>query len=239
MNKFVLPVTLLLGFAAAPAVAQDSTVHCTLPGELVASDATGDATNPAPGHDVLDVYVAEVPNDKDETKIYFTLTVNQATPQAVPLTSYQVSFMLDDGVDRFMLYNPYPLTPAATVFPGTDLMFAVGQNGADGYTIDGPADAESSASADGTITLVLSEKQLRQIKPGVALTNIAGVSQLNALATLDQDVSNAPGLYLIKGSESCAAKNAAAKHGSSLLAGAITPGLLLMLAGFAAFRRRI
>lgn len=256
MNKFFLPATLLLAISAVPAAfAQESTAHCSLPGELVASDATADAAliaapDPIPDHDVLDVSIAELANDSGEQKIYFTLTTAAGTvPAAVPLSSYQVKFFLKDGVERFVLFNPYPtpaqLNPATgLVIANSELMFAYGSNSVDPttgnstFSIDGAADAESSASG-GTITLVLSEKQLRQLQPGEIMTDISGISQFNgAVVTTDLDTSDVPGIYQIKGNDTCAAKRATLKQGSSMLAGAFAPGFLLMLAGVVAFRRR-
>ena len=256
MHKFFLPATLLLAFSIAPAAfAQESTAHCSLPGELVSSDATGDAAlilppDPIPDHDVLDVSIAELTNDSGEQKIYFTLTTAAGTvPAAVPLSSYQVKFFLKDGVERFVLFNPYPfpaeLNPVTGVLiPNSDLMFAFGSNSVDPttgnstFSIDGPADAESSADG-GTITLVLSEKQLRQLQPGEIITEISGISQFNgAVVTFDLDTSDVPGIYQIKGNDTCVAKRATLKQGGSILVGAFAPGFLLMLAGVVAFRRR-
>lgn len=255
MKTRFLTAALLAAIVAAPHVqAQDSTVHCSLPGEPITSDATGDAElvvvpDAIPDHDVLDVSIAQLPNDSGEVKLYFTLTIDAAAPAYVPLSSYQVKFFLKDGVERFVLFNPYPvpaaLNPVTGVLsPGSEFMFGYGQNGIDPatgnstFSIDGAADAESSANG-GTITLVLSEKQLRQLQPGEAISDITGVSQFNGFAvTTDLDVSDTAGVYLIKDPASCAAKNLVAKQGSSLLAGAFAPGFLLMLAGFAVIRRR-
>lgn len=255
MKTRFLMAALLAAILAVPSVqAQDGTAHCSLPGEPITSDATGDAAlivapDAVPDHDVLDVSIAQLPNDSGELKLYFTLTIDAAAPAYVPLSSYQVKFFLKDGVERFVLFNPYPtpaqLNPATgLLIANSDLMFAYGSNAVDAttgnstFTIEGAADAESSASG-GTITLVLSEKQLRQLQPGEAISDITGVSQFNgALVTTDVDVSDTAGVYLIKDPASCAGKSLAAKQGSSLLAGAFGPGFLLMLAGFVAIRRR-
>lgn len=238
----------LLFGATAYAAAQDSTAHCSLPGELVATDATGDATftalpDPIPDHDVVDVYIAELPNDAGEQKVYFTLKVEPTASAALPATSYQIKFYLKDGVERFVLYNPYPtpaeLNPAASlIISNSDLMFAYGHNEVDPVTgngtfsIDGPADAESSAAADGTITIVLSQKQLRQLEPGAVLTDIMGVSQFNgAVVTSDLDASDSLGSYTLKGNDTCTAtsKSAATQFGGAMGLGLMAPLALLVL----------
>jgi hypothetical protein len=248
-------VAAILAGTTALAVAQDSTTaYCSLPGELVSSDAAGDATlvglpSPIPDHDVLDVHIAEVPNAEGVQKVYFTLKIDPLLPAAFPLSSYQVKFFLKDGVERFVLFNPYP-TPAelnpvtGLLISNSDLMFAFGSNDVDPvtgngtFTIEGAADAESNAAADGTITIVLSEKQLRALQPGVELKDIFGVAQFNGIVvTTDVDASDALGTYTLKGNGSCsdaAAKGAFEKFGG----GAFGFLVLLPLLAFAGLRRR-
>lgn len=253
MKKFALSAGALALSLSFSALAQDSTAHCSLPGELITSDATGDATfivppSPVPDHDVLDVYIAELPNAAGEQKVYFTLTIDQAAPASLPTTSYQVKFFLKDGVERFVLFNPYPvpaqLNPVTGVLiPNSDLMFAFGSNGVDPtsgnptFSIDGPADEESSVSADGTITIVLSQKQLRALEPGAELKDISGVSQFNGAAvTFDLDTSDTAGSYTLRGNASCAA--ASGKAGVESFGGALGYGLLLPLFVMLGLRRR-
>jgi hypothetical protein len=234
--------TMLTGVAAH---ADAGSAYCSLPGELVADDATGDAAviaapDPIPGHDVKQVFIAEPASADGVDKIYFTLTVDSLGPAATPLSSYQVTFTTDDGVTRFALYTPYP-TPVA-VFSGQDLMFAyghdeVGPGGTGNFVIDGAAEPESTASADGTITIVLKKTSL-QLDEGGSLSSVAGVSQLNleGAGTLDVDSSDSTGFYEVHNG-GCAGSG---KSGSGLLmgAGGLAPGALvvLLLAGW--FRRR-
>lgn len=248
--------TLIL--ATSSAFAADDKTYCSLPGLVAATDAKGDATDPVvgaapypiPGSDVLDTFIAELPNDSGEEKVYFTVKVDSAAPQFLPGTSYQIKFTLKDGVQRFVLFNPYP-TPAATPIAGTELKFGYGHNGTSAtgptFTIDGPADAESSANPDGTITIVLSSKQIKQLKPGEIVSDVTGVSQFNGIAvTSDLDMSDAPGAYELQGNDSCKTKKSADakaetvsdKSGTSF-GGALAPGLLMLLLGIAGLRRRI
>ncbi len=241
MNRFSVLTMLAAGLTllgAAPVLAQEGN-YCTLPGELVAEDAAGDAgingaPDPTPGHDVLEVFIGESATADGVEKVHFTLKVDSVAPAATPLSSYQVEFTTDDGVTRFALYTPYP-APVA-VFSGQDLMFAYGHNevgtgGTSTFVIDGPADAESSA-AGGVITVVL-RKEVLLTENGGFLSNVAGVSQANfgGAGTLDVDTSDARGVYEVRGGASCAGKS-----GSGLLgAGALSPLLLIgfLVAGLA------
>lgn len=224
-----------LALCAMPLAAQ--TDRCTLPGELMSEDATGDAVIVAapdmvPGHDVLNTYVAELPSSDGVERIYFTLTVDRVAQAATPLSSYQVEYFTEDGVERFAFYVPYP-APAA-VFEGQDLMFGYGHNqvGAGGnseFVIDGMAEAESSASEDGTITIVLKKDVIAP--DGGLLTGVAGVSQLNfgGALTSDVDRSDAGGVYEVRG---------ACGGGKSGIFGAGSPSpVLLILLGAALLLR--
>lgn len=239
--------------------AQSSAPYCSLPGELVAMDAKGDASvgpvpTPIPGLDVLDVNVAELPNSDGIEKVYFTMNVDRQAQAATPATSYQVKFILADGVQRFALYKPYP-APSSQLEPatgkGSSLMFSYGHNevnpatGTGTFTVDGPADAESSASAGGSITIVLSDKEISQLKTGEIISEITGLSQINLVrATLNDDTSATPGVYQIKGNASCKGKSAEIKTAAvsdksgTNFGGAFAPGLLFAFTGLAALRRR-
>lgn len=212
LRQAAAAATMMLFAVAASA----QTDYCKLPGELMSEDATGDAViivapDPLPGHDVLQTYVAEVPSPDGIERISFTIKVNRLAELATPLSSYQVEFMTEDSVERFALYTPYP-TPVA-VFSGQDLMFAYGHNevgagGTSNFVIDGEAEAESNAAADGTITIVLRKDAIAP--DGGLLTSVSGVSQLNLMGsgTLDVDSSDAAGTYEVRGSSSCGASKA-------------------------------
>lgn len=231
---------ILLG--ATPALAQTGN-YCTLPGERVAEDATGDAgligvPDPTPGHDVLDVFIGETVNADGVEKVHFTLKVDSLPQADSPLSSYQIEFTTDDGVTRFALYTPYP-APVA-VFEGQDLMFAYGHNevgtgGTSSFVIDGAADAESSA-AGGVITIVL-RKEALLTENGGFLSNVAGVSQINfgGAGTIDVDTSDSRGVYEVRGGASCTGSG---KSGSGLVAGSLPAGALLLLALAGLARRR-
>lgn len=233
-NQAALAATLAL--CTMPLAAQ--TDRCTLPGELMSEDATGDAVIVAapdliPGHDVLNTYVAELPSSDGVDRIYLTLTVDRLAQAATPLSSYQVEYFTDDGVERFAFYVPYP-APAA-VFEGQDLMFGYGHNevgpgGTGNFVIDGAAEAESSASEDGTITIVLKKDAIAP--DGGLLSGVSGVSQFNFAGALTTDVdrSDAGGVYEIRGA-------CGKSKGGLFGAGALSPALVLLMA-LAAFARR-
>lgn len=220
--------------------AQTDTAYCTAPGELVSEDATGDAPGPIPadtGLDVLSVHIAEPFGDGADT-LHFTLKINRNAQGATPQTRYYVNFITSDGVERFVRYTPYPIPGAENAFSGADQMFSVGHIEDGSSVTDAPAEGESSADADGNITIVAKARTLA-LRPGDVITDIEGESAIyNIGGRVPVDTSNALGVYEVRGNASCEGKSAEAKQGSSLLAGAFAPGLLLMLAGVAALRRR-
>ncbi|MBI2383939.1 MAG: hypothetical protein HYV18_07710 [Gammaproteobacteria bacterium] len=231
----VLPLLL----AAPSAIAAPGDPYCSLPGLLVADDAAGDGDSPAPGHDVLQAWIAEPPQADGVERIFFTLKVDRLEQAATPQSRYYVNFALSDGVARWVRYTPYPLGPASAVFTGADQMWSYGHTeqtatGSSSVT-DGPADPASTASADGTITFVLPKEALPiDSETGEALINVVGEARIyNVSGTVAVDASDTPGVYELHGSASCTG------GGKGLLGvGAMPLATLLLLALPGLARRR-
>lgn len=236
--KSRLLVCALAALIPATAAAQTDTAYCTAPGELVVEDAAGDEIPvPNTGLDVLSVHIAE-PAGEGADMLHITLKIDRNSAGATPQTRYYVNFLTPDGVDRFVRYTPYPIPGAENAFSGADQMFSYGRVTADGSVTDGPADAASSAGADGNITFIVKTRSLG-LKPGDGIAGVEGESAIyNVAGRVNVDLTDTLGVYQVRGNETCAGKNAMLKQGSSMLAGAFAPGFLLMLAGVVAFRRR-
>ena len=236
-----LVASALLVLFPLSAFAQTDYAYCTTPGELVVEDAAGDFAPVAPpfdtGLDVLSVHIAEPAGDSAD-KLHITLTIDRNAMGATPQTRYYVNFVSPDGVERFVRHTPYPIPGAENAFSGADQMFSYGHIEDGSSVTDGEADPASSANADGTITFVVKTRSLG-LKPGDEIVDIEGESALyNVAGRVNVDRSDTLGLYAVRGNATCAGKSATLKQGDALLAGAFTPGLLLLLAAFAALRRR-
>lgn len=247
------PFSTLAAAAAAvvlcsPAVLAQDTAYCSLPGELMSEDAAGDATfagavpDPVPGHDVLSLHVAELPSADGIDRIYFTMKVDRLAEASTPQSRYLINFQTSDGITRFLRYTPYPLGPVSMVFTGADQMYSYGHfevnatTGQSTSVTDGPADAASSASADGTITIVLAKDKLPESAPGELLVNVVADSRIyNISGTIVVDKTDAAGVYELRGNASCAGGG---KSGSGLVAGGLPAGALLLLALAGLARRR-
>jgi len=169
---------------------------CQEPGVRILSDATGDALDNNPGHDIQWVSVAE-PRSLGAGKIEFVMKV--ASLQGVPAdTTWPIIFKGADGADHFVRMK--------TSLAG-DVSFGYGN----GTSVSGSAtaaDAASSFNADGTIRIVVSRDAVGAT-PGGNLTDflvrVRVESQTGSALTPD----NAPdslartGSYTVKGNENC------------------------------------
>lgn len=169
---------------------------CQEPGVRILSDATGDALDNNPAHDIQWVSVAE-PRSLGAGKIEFLLKV--AGLQNVPAdTTWPIVFKGADGADHFVRMR-------------TSLTGAVSFGYGNGTSVSGSAtaaDPASSFNADGTIRIVVPRDAVGAT-PGGNLTEflvrVRVESQTGSALTPD----NAPdslartGSYTVKGNESC------------------------------------
>jgi hypothetical protein len=243
----ILGLTAAAAWLPPAAVIAADTGYCSVPGELVAEDPSGDATlegaapDPAPGHDVQKVYAAE-PGGTNQFAL--TLKVDTLSPEPTPNTIYYVHFILDDGIGYFVSYDPYalvqaPQNPARNTRP----MFAYGHTeagvgGVSSLVTDGAADAESKSDPDGTITWYVTKTKMAALPTSTVAASmvgearaVIGTSVSGGLVTVVDD--SVPGDYVLRGNSSCGG----GKSGVLGLGALPLPGLLV-LAGLAALRRR-
>lgn len=230
----------------AGAFAATDFTYCSLPGELVSEDASGDAMLPVPGAglDVLTVHIAELADDPDN--LYFTLKIDRPSQAATPQTRYYVNFTTPDGVARFVRYTPYPVPGAENAFGGADQMFSVGHIQDGSSVTDAPAEAASSATADGNITIAVKTRLLGRLGAGDVISDIEGETAIYYVAgRAAADTSNALGAYQLQGSDSCKSRKAAeakseivSDKSATSFGGALAPALLLLL-GLTGLRRRL
>lgn len=228
-------IALLPRFAAAVLLALPTSFafgaepFCSLPGETVSEDEAGDpAVNGAvpdavPGHDVLSLQVAEPADDK----IAFTITVG-ASPAATPNTVYYAYFTADDGVPRYVSWNPYPV-PGESEFEYGHTEPNPAGTGPGQLTADGTPDTTSTADpATGVITIVVSRSKVAG--ESTELTGVyadaralIGVLGTGLVTPVDESPS---GFYEIRGYEACAKSGSAKSSTSALAAGSFGFGLL-------------
>lgn len=225
----------------SPVVLAQDTAYCSLPGELVSDEASGDATDPSGttpspvlAHDIEAIYFAE-PGTDAAGRLHVTMKVGEFPPVDPPNSIYQVNFVLADGVERFVSWAPYKRPDLPKFTYGHIEILATGTRST---VSDGPTDPESAATPDGTILWVLPVGKIPGLEPGANIDNIMGEARflfgVTTGVTLPTDTTSA-GFYTLRGNASCAG---AGKSGSGLVAGGVPAGLLLglMLIGLA--RRR-
>ncbi len=109
ITKLLTPVTGTL--PPAPMLGGDP---CKVPGDLLAVGVANSQSDKVPGHNVLDIYVAE-PDPKttnNADSFVFTMTVDSLA-LAVPETLYIYYFYLPDGSEHYVAYET-TTDPAAT-----------------------------------------------------------------------------------------------------------------------------
>ncbi|HUS23428.1 MAG TPA: hypothetical protein VM369_00645 [Candidatus Binatia bacterium] len=224
----------IAGLLAAPAFGSDG-ASCTLPGELVSEDATGDAADPAAGavpdplaqHDVQGVYVAEPPGSD---RIYFSIKVASLDP-IPPQSQYYVRFVLSDGLEYFVAFDPYaPPGEDAYTLGRRDPPATPGTSGS--LTTIGPAD-EGTNSADGFVTWGIRKDRLG-LEEGGTLESVFGQARVSLVAVVSSVDESPQGYYALNGGAGCSG----VKQGSGALVTGAVPAATLLLLGLAALGRR-
>ena len=169
---------------------------CVLPGITVLTDATGDATDLQPNHDLQSVSIAE-PNFGDgSNKLVFTIKV--ASLASVPAeTTWRVNFTAPDNnayyVDMRVVNVPTSANPKK-------INFKYGKGAAD----LGDAGVGSSYSPDGTIKLIIANSKVGNPAAGQSLTNITASVLLEGL-TVDGATATPAASYTLVGNNNCPA----------------------------------
>ena len=178
---------------APPPVPDDP---CHEPGVRILTDATGDAFDGNPAHDVQWLSIAE-PRDLGP-KLQFELKV--ASLESVPAdTTWPVVFNTPDGVDRWARMKTDALGQVS---------FGYG-TGTNPSVTGTAADAASTYGADGTIKIVVPRSALGNVQPGQSLTDFLIRIRIESGVGSAITPDNAPdslartGSYTVKGSENC------------------------------------
>ena len=173
--------------------------QCAEPGAIVVTDATGDALDHVPAHDIQQISVAE-PADPGPGKVTFILKVADLTV-VTPNTTWPINFKGANG-------NDYWVAMKADVTGAVSFSYGTGTNASVAGT---PADAASNFSADGTIRIVVPRTAFGNPAPGGILSSFLTRVRVELGPTgsaLTPD--NAPdslaggGTYRLVGSENCA-----------------------------------
>ncbi|MBV9611998.1 MAG: hypothetical protein JO091_05975 [Acidobacteriaceae bacterium] len=183
---------------------------CTGTGMTVVTDPSGDQTG-APANSQLDIqsisiaepYVsASTPN-----RLTFTMKVANLSTPVQPNSSWTIFFTAPNGTQYFVDMNTDGTSGTPVFEYGHTSTLATGTTQ---QNTDGAADAASTYSADGTITIVIDDSLVGGVKAGDTLVNINGRTQLlvGAAGTglLETADSTSAGRYILVGNAACAGK---------------------------------
>lgn len=235
----------LMSFVAAalllPAAVSAADGRCTLPGELISEDASGDdqlAPTGAGFADILSLHMAEPAGIPGMLVFTFRMTdLAVMPPDMVWMIRFSTDVPPDNGDEGYFVAMLTRPDAAARFVHGT--VTNVGGTNLRAFNPAGALDSRSSFNADGTMTLVLDKSEVPGLKVGQAVFGMVPlthritptdgtqpfaygfVSVGGALLAMD----DAPdGFYEVAGSETCS-------ESKSLIAsvGALAPATLLML----------
>ena len=182
--------TIVLPISAAPPVVDT----CTLPGDIIATDSTGDGT--ADDTDIVYLAVAEPPTH--EGHFVVTLKLANFTSGAPPATSfYPILFPSEDN-----LYIALDATQAVPRF--THGTYADITNGALQFTEAGTLDARSGFDADGTVRLVVPKTLFDDASTGAILAGFDARARVGAQSATSRDTAG-PADYTVRGTAVCSA----------------------------------
>ncbi len=187
---------------------------CSLPGILITTDPAGDQTgDPAtPQLDIRQISIGEPFLNKCTNQLVFTMKVADLSV-VPPQARWTIFFSRASGTEYFVSMNSDDTgNPTGVTFKYGHTM--IGTGGVRQLTTDGDADPESTFSADGTITIVVSNSKLTfnltpppatlpPPAPGDTFGNVNAITQQTIgvlLATID---STASGGYTLVGNRSC------------------------------------
>ena len=185
---------------------------CVVPGIQVFTNPSGHQTG-APANAQLNLlagYVAEpfisLSDGTQPQALVFTLKADNLSPTPQPNGSWKMFFTTADGKGHFADMNTFNVTPCFN-YGHIDNSSA----GVPTDVTDGPADAGSGFTTDGTITIILSTSKVGTPVAGQALGGIHGETQLlvGATAGLLLRVDSTPsGSYTMFGNAHCQANPA-------------------------------
>jgi hypothetical protein len=183
---------------------------CAGAGITVVDDPTGDQTG-APANSQLDIQSISISEKyvsaSTPSQLTFTMKVANLTNPVQPNSVWTIFFTAPNGTQYFVDMSTAGTGPAAVFEYGHTTTLA---SGTTQQVHDGSADASSTYSADGTITLVIADSLVGGVKAGDTLVNINGKTQIligaagtGLLETVD---STSSGRYILVGNAYCAGK---------------------------------
>jgi hypothetical protein len=168
---------------------------CTLPGDLVATGATGGEVDALAAHNVLNVYVAEPDPATTANVDTFTFTLTAADLSNIPPdTAYFVYFVLPDGSEYYVAYESTPATGASSPFTyGKIVVAEAGGTPATPSLLinyvpiqEGYADTGSTLdTANNKITFVLSKKKIDTYTEDQKLSQVYGEADIETTPIAD------------------------------------------------------
>lgn len=184
---------------------------CNDAGVTVVTDQTGDQTG-GPANSQLDIQSISISekyvNASTPSRLTFTMKVANLSNPVQPNSVWTIFFTAPNGTEYFLDMNTTGAGSTAATFEYGHI--ATLATGSTQQVTDGAADASSTYSADGTITLVIADGLVGGVKAGDTLVNINAKSQLlvgaagtGLLATVD---STSAGRYILVGNAYCAGK---------------------------------
>jgi hypothetical protein len=154
----------------AAALSAGLTASCSPPGPAVLQDATGDAQDGQPAHDVVDLAVSEPYLGPGLDRLVVTLHVSSLST-LTPDTTWTALFRTPDGVGRaLMMQTDASSTPTFVYGTAAD----DGRGGYGAVTPLGSLDPGTGYQANGTITFVVDKAKVGVPAAGASLGGFLG-----------------------------------------------------------------
>ncbi|HLJ45130.1 MAG TPA: hypothetical protein VKU01_03940 [Bryobacteraceae bacterium] len=182
---------------------------CTGTGVTVVTDPTGDqAAAPANSQlDIESISIAEKFVSSTTNRLTITLKVANLNTPVTPNASWTVFFTAPNGTEYFVNMNSDGAGGTPVFQYGHTSTLATGSTQ---QNTDGTADASSTFSSDGTISIIIDDGLIGGLKAGDTIVNVNGKTQLlvggdgtGLLETID---STAAGRYILVGNAFCQGK---------------------------------
>lgn len=165
---------------------------CTIPGQPVFADSSGDA--PLTDYDILSLSVAE-PLEFDG---YFVFTLKLAgftASEPPPSSFYPILFPLLDSL--YVAMDVSQVTPRFVYGHAEEL-----PQGLLNFVEEGTLDDRSAYDADGTVTFVVAKDLFGELAPGQILAGFDARARVGASAAPSRDTAG-PGDYVVRGTGIC------------------------------------
>jgi PKD repeat protein len=186
-NSIVLPIS------AAPPVVDT----CTLPGEIVATDALGDGT----ADDTDIVFVAAAEPEAYAGHIVVTMKLANFTAGVAPATAFYPILFPTQGSKYIAMDTNAPGSPATPRFVHGTYMDV--SNGVLAFTEVGTLEARSEFEADGTIRYVVPKSLFNNTTPGAIIAGFDARARIGAQSASSRDTAG-PSSYTVRGTDICA-----------------------------------